>query len=80
MTKTKLIVCALLAASIFNILQGKLTAQSDSSIDPGKSAQAKSQQEFDDYLGIVTATQPPLVIDRTDRCMRTNLPTISKVC
>jgi tetratricopeptide (TPR) repeat protein len=39
-------------------------AQSDTLADPGKTAQAKSEEEFDKYLEIVTAPDPPQVIDK----------------
>jgi tetratricopeptide (TPR) repeat protein len=40
-----------------------LVAQSDVFIDPGKTAQSKSEEEFDKYLDIVTASDPQQIID-----------------
>jgi tetratricopeptide (TPR) repeat protein len=43
-----------------------LNAQSDVLVDPTKTAQAKSEDEFDKYLEIVTATDAAQVIDKTN--------------
>jgi tetratricopeptide (TPR) repeat protein len=43
-----------------------LSAQSDVLVDPGKTAQAKSEEEFDKYLEIVTAQDAPQVIDKAN--------------
>ena len=43
-----------------------LEGQSDAVLDPGKAAQAKSQEEFDKYLEIVVAADPHQVIGKVD--------------
>jgi tetratricopeptide (TPR) repeat protein len=43
-----------------------LNAQSDVLVDPSKTAQAKSEEEFDKYLEIVTAPDAPQVIDKAN--------------
>jgi len=45
----------------------QILCQSDASGDPGKAAQAKSQEEFDQYLEIVTAPDPNTVIAKTKK-------------
>jgi tetratricopeptide (TPR) repeat protein len=42
----------------------QLHGQSDSSADPGKAAQAKSQEEFDKYLEVVAAGGPEQVVGK----------------
>jgi len=43
-----------------------LSAQSDALVDPGKTAQAKSEEEFDKYLEIVTAPDAPQVLEKAN--------------
>jgi tetratricopeptide (TPR) repeat protein len=43
-----------------------LVAQSDESVDPADAAQARSEEEFDLYLEVVTAPDPHQVIDKVD--------------
>jgi tetratricopeptide (TPR) repeat protein len=40
-----------------------INAQSDVLVDPGKTAQAKSEEEFDRYLEVVTAPSPQAIVD-----------------
>jgi tetratricopeptide (TPR) repeat protein len=44
----------------------ELKAQSDALVDRGKTAQAKSEEEFDKYLEIVTAADPRQVVVEVD--------------
>ncbi len=66
MTRTealgRLLICLILLFGPSVSLEG----QSDAVLDPGKAAQARSQEEFDKYLEIVASTDPHQVIGKVD--------------
>jgi len=66
MTRTEALWRLLICLTLLLGPSASLEGQSDAVLDPGKAAQAKSQQEFDRYLEIVAATEPHQVIAKVD--------------
>jgi len=66
MTRTEPLTRLLISLILFLGLSAGLKGQSDAVLDPGKAAQAKSQDEFDKYLEIVGTPEPHQVIAKVD--------------
>jgi tetratricopeptide (TPR) repeat protein len=66
MTQTEALCRLFVCLILFLGLSASLEGQSDAVLDPGKAAQAKSQEEFDRYLEIVAAADPHQVIAKVD--------------